>query len=594
MSNRPAEDILWRLSDLYLGPEDPQIAEDKAWCTLRAEEFGAACRGKVATLSPGQLRAAIETLEALQEKCHRLLAFGYLHFATRTDDPSASALWQDVQVFYSGIQRDTLFFELEWTQVEEEAAKDALAAPALGRYRHHLISLRRYRPHLLSEPEERVLAEKEPCGASAWTTLFDKVLGALRFGPGLRTEPEVLSDLYHPDRAVRQQAAEDLTGGLESVLHILNHIFNTILLDKAIVDRLRQYPHWLRARNLSNEADDTMVSALVAAVTSRYDLVQRYYRLKRRLLGYENLYDYDRYAPLPGLPAQAVGWDEARRTVLDAYAAFSPEMARIAARFFDEEWIHAPVQPGKRSGAFAHPTVPSSHPFVLLNFNGTQRDVMTLAHELGHGVHQLLAAKQGFYNASTPLTTAETASVFGEMLVFSHMIQKLTTPAEKVAFLCSKLEDIFATVFRQVSMNRFEDGLHTARRERGELDSETISAKWMQTQRSMFGDSVQLQEHYRIWWSYIPHFLHSPGYVYAYAFGELLVLALYQQYREHGDAFVPLYLDLLASGGKAAPSELLRPFGVDLGDPKFWDQGVSVIEDLLNQAESLAARPDAS
>ncbi|MHC1742111.1 MAG: M3 family oligoendopeptidase [Syntrophobacteraceae bacterium] len=591
MSNMPAEGVLWRLSDLYLGPEDPQLAADKTWCQDGAKRFADTYRGKVGTLSPEQLRDAVRELETLLERCHRLLAFGYLHFATRTNDAAASALWQDVQVFYSHIQRDTLFFELEWTQIEEPASQAVLAGSVLEGYRHHLTSLRRYKPHLLSEAEERVLAEKEPAGASAWTTLFDKVLGALRFGPGLRAESEVLSDLYQEDREVRRQAAEDLTGGLESVLHILNHIFNTILLDKAIVDRLRHYPHWLRARNLSNEADDAMVNALIAAVTSRYDLVQRYYRLKRRLLGYETLHDYDRYAPLPGLPKHEVSWEEAKRIVLEAYAAFSPEMAGIAGRFFDEGWIHAPIQPGKRSGAFSHPTVPSSHPYVLLNFNGTHRDVMTLAHELGHGVHQVLAAKQGFYNASTPLTTAETASVFGEMLVFSHVIQTTKTPTEKTALLCSKLEDIFATVFRQVSMNRFEDSLHTARRERGELDSEAISAAWMESQRIMFGDSVELQDHYRIWWSYIPHFLHSPGYVYAYAFGELLVLALYQQYRERGEAFVPLYLKLLESGGKAAPSELLRPFGVDLGDPAFWDQGLRVIEDLIDQAESLATRP---
>ncbi len=593
MNSTPAANVVWRMSDLYLGPEDPQFAADKSWCEKRAEVLANSYRGKVGTLPPEQLRDAVRELEAIQERCHRLLAFGYLHFATRTDDAAASALWQDVQVFYSRIQRETLFLELEWTHVEETASNTVLADPVLDGYRHHLTSLRRYKPHLLSEPEERVLAEKEPTGAASWTTLFDKVLGALRFGRGLRTEPEVLSDLYQPERDTRRQAAEDLTGGLESVLHILNHIFNTIVLDKAIVDRLRKYPHWLRARNLSNEADDAMVSALIAAVTSRYDLVQRYYRLKRRLLGYEILYDYDRYAPLPGLPRQEVSWEEARQKVLEAYAAFSPEMARIAKRFFDEQWIHAPVQPGKRSGAFSHPTVPSAHPYVLLNFNGTHRDVMTLAHELGHGVHQVLASQQGFFNASTPLTTAETASVFGEMLVFSDMIQRLTTPTEKIALLCSKIEDIFATVFRQVSMNRFEDSLHTARREQGELDSETISAKWMESQRAMFGDSVELQEHYRIWWSYIPHFLHSPGYVYAYAFGELLVLALYQQYRERGKAFVPLYLNLLASGGKAAPSELLLPFGVDLGDPAFWDQGLKVIESLLEQAESMVARPTA-
>lgn len=589
MDNQSVEHVIWRLSDLYGGAGDPRIKEDKDWCRNQARHLADTYRGRVAGLSAGQLADAVRLLEALHEKCHRLLAFGSLNFATQTNDAAASALLQDLLELTSEIQRDTLFFDLEWTQVEDAASETLLSDPALESYRHHLRSIRRYRPHLLTEPEERVLAEKDPSGASAWTTLFDKVLGALRFGDGRRTESEVLSDLYHPDRAARKQAAADLTEGLESVLHILTHIFNTLLLDKAIVDRLRRYPHWLRSRNLSNEADDAMVHALIEAVSSRYDLVQRYYRLKRVLLGYESLFDYDRYAPLPGLPRQIVPWESARATVLDAYASFSPEMARVAARFFDEAWIHAPVRPGKRSGAFSHPTVPSAHPYVLVNFSGTHRDVMTLAHELGHGVHQVLASRQGFYNADTPLTTAETASVFGEMLVFEHLMGQLADPAEKIAFLCSKLEDIFATVFRQVSMNRFEDAVHRARREQGELDSESLSRTWMETQQGMFGDSVHLQDHYRLWWSYIPHFLHSPGYVYAYAFGELLVLALYQQYRERGDSFVPLYQDLLASGGKAAPSDLLRPFGVDLGDAGFWDLGLSVVDDLLGQAEAMAS-----
>jgi oligoendopeptidase F len=588
MHSRLAEDGLWRLEDLYRDPDDPRISEDKAWCRDQAQRFADRFQGRIRALSTARLCEAVRELEALQERCHRLLAFGYLHFATRTDDAVASRLWQDVLEFYSQIQRDTLFFELEWTRVEDGASEATLAEPGIESYRHHLTSLRRYGPHLLSEAEERVLAEKEPSGVSAWTTLFDKVLGGLRFGSRSRTESEVLADLYHPDREARKQAAFDLTEGLQGVLHILNHIFNTILLDKAIVDRIRRYPHWLRSRNLGNETDDAMVEALVAAVSSRHDLVQRYYGLKRRLLGLETLHDYDRYAPLPGLPRQSFSWEEARTIVLDAFGAFSPEMARVANRFFEERWIHAPILPGKRSGAFSHPTVPSSHPFILVNFSGTHRDVMTLAHELGHGVHQVLAARQGFYNAATPLTTAETASVFGEMLVFSHLVEGLSTADERTALLCSKLEDIFATVFRQIAMNRFEDVLHTARRERGELDSDFISGAWMQAQRTMFADSVQLQDHYRIWWSYIPHFLHSPGYVYAYAFGELLVLALFQQYRERGSEFVPLYLDLLSSGGKEAPGDLLKPFGVDLADAGFWNRGLVVIEDLLLRAESLA------
>jgi oligoendopeptidase F len=365
----------------------------------------------------------------------------------------------------------------------------------------------------------------------------------------------------------------------------LTHIFNTVLLDKSIDDRLRGYPHWLRSRNLGNEADDEMVSALVNAVSSKYDVVQRYYRLKREILGLDELFDYDRYAPVAEQTLKEISWDEAKRIVLDSYEAFSPEMASIASRFFDENWIHASVLPGKRSGAFAHPVAPSSHPYVLLNFTGNRRDVMTLAHELGHGVHQYLAGEQGLFNSDTPLTTAESASVFGEMLVFRNLLKNSSSSVERLGLLCSKIEDVFATVFRQVAMHRFEDAVHNARRTRGELDRDFICSAWMETQTEMFGDSVRLLEHYRTWWSYIPHFIHSPGYVYAYAFGELLVMALYKRYMHEGPDFVPRYIEFLKAGGKAEPKELLRPFGVDLADGGFWSGGIEIIEDLLTEAE---------
>jgi oligoendopeptidase F len=403
----------------------------------------------------------------------------------------------------------------------------------------------------------------------------------------------VLSDLYSPDREIRKLAAHELSDGLQPALLPLTHIFNTILLDKSIDDQLRQYPHWLSHRNLSNEADDAMVAALVDAVSSRYDLVQRYYRLKRKLLGYDELFDYDRYAPVGSRAAAKISWEGARKIVLDSYRGFSPEMAEIALRFFDEKWIHAPVLPGKRGGAFAHPVVPSSHPYVLLNYTGARRDAMILAHELGHGIHQYMAREQGLFNSDTPLTTAESASVFGEMLVFRNLVQKTASPAERLELLCSKIEDIFATVFRQVAMHRFEEAMHNGRRTRGELDQDFISSGWMETQTAMFGDSVRLMGHYRTWWAYIPHFVHSPGYVYAYAFGQLLVMALYEQYLHEGGGFVPKYLEFLGSGGKAEPKELLRPFGVDLADPRFWDGGVKIVENLVTEAEEISDRGSA-
>jgi oligoendopeptidase F len=584
-----AEDVIWNLGDLYSGPSDPQIEADTKWLREQVLSFSS-YRGKVAGLGLEDLLQAIRRLEEINERAQKLLAYAYLNFSTQTSNPAASALFQSRKELYSEIRRDTLFFELEWTKLEDSLAEEAASGPLLSKYHHYLISLRRYKPHLLSEPEERILAEKEPAGASAWGALFDKMLSQLRFGEKKRTESELLNELYSPDREVRKRAATELSDGLQSILPALTHIFNTILFDKSIDDRLRQYPHWLSSRNLSNEADDAMVGALVNAVCSRYDLVERYYRLKRKLLGHDELFDYDRYAPVQVLAEVKTSWDEAEEIVLTSYGDFSTEMEKIALRFFKEGWIHAPVLPGKRSGAFAHPVVPSAHPYVFLNFTGSRRDVMTLAHELGHGIHQYLARQQGLFNSDTPLTIAESASVFGEMLVFRSVLKRTASPVERLGLLCSKIEDTCATVFRQVAMNRFEEAVHSARRTRGELDPDFIASAWIETQTAMFGDSVRLLDHYRTWWSYIPHFVHSPGYVYAYAFGELLVMALYEQYLREGPDFVPKYLAFLGSGGKAKPEELLRPFGVDLTDAGFWDRGMKIIEALIDEAGREALR----
>ncbi|MGO8944060.1 MAG: M3 family oligoendopeptidase [Syntrophobacteraceae bacterium] len=589
MENTLAENIIWDLGDLYSRPSDPQIEADTKWVREQVLSFSS-YRGKVAGLSPEDLLEAVIRLEEINERAQKLLAYAYLNFSTQTSNAAASALFQSRKELYSEIRRDTLFFEIAWSKLEDSRAEELASGPLLSKYHHYLISLRRYKPHLLSEPEERILAEKEPAGASAWGALFDKMLSQLKFGEKKRTESELLSDIYSPDREVRKHAATELSDGLQSILPSLTHIFNTILLDKSIDDRLRRYPNWLSSRNLSNEADDAMVGALVNAVCSRYDLVQRYYRLKRKLLGYDELFDYDRYAPVQVGAEVKTSWDEAKEIVLSSYGDFSAEMEKIALRFFKQGWIHAPVLPGKRSGAFAHPVVPSAHPYIFLNFTGSLRDVRILAHELGHGIHQYLARSQGLFNSDTPLTTAESASVFGEMLVFRSVLKRTDSPAERLGLLCSKIEDTFATVFRQVAMNRFEEAVHNARRTRGELDPDFISSAWIETQTAMFGDSVRLLDHYGTWWSYIPHFVHSPGYVYAYAFGELLVMALYEQYLRDGPDFVPKYLAFLGSGGKAGPEELLRPFGVDLADAGFWDRGVRIIEMLVDEAEREAAR----
>jgi len=397
----------------------------------------------------------------------------------------------------------------------------------------------------------------------------------------------LLARLYRPERALRQRAAEAFSAGLRSNLRVSAYILNNILADKASDDRLRRYPTWLSARNLDNRIDDATVEALVRAVMERCDLVARYYGLKRRLLGLEELADFDRYAPLPAACGR-LGWEEARRLVEEAYTGFHPRLGGIARTFFERRWIDAAPAPGKRGGAFSHETVPSAHPYVLLNFEGSPRDVMVLAHELGHGAHQYLSRGQGLLLADSPLTTSETASVFGEMLAFQSLLAREPEPAGRLALLLQKIEESFATVFRQVAMNRFEAAIHEERRGRGELSPARFGELWLETQNAMFRGSVRLTEDYAVWWSYIPHFLHTPGYVYAYAFGELLVLALYARYRELGEAFPPLYLELLAAGGSDWPEQLLRPLGMDLKDPAFWDRGLGLLEERVRQAEELA------
>ena len=406
------------------------------------------------------------------------------------------------------------------------------------------------------------------------------------------TLEEALAQLFVPDREMRQRAGRAITEALEPGLPVRTFIFNTVLSDHSVDDRLRHYGSWISSRNLGNEIEDATVDALVDSVTSRYDIPARWYRLKGRLLGLDELTEHDRYAPL--LPDERqVGWDEARTTVLDAYRSFSPEMADIASEFFDG-YIDAAVAPGKQGGAFAHPAVPSAHPYVLLNYTGRRRDVMTMAHELGHGVHQVLANRLGLFNASTPLTLAETASIFGETVTFGRLLADETDPEGRLALLAGRIEDISASVFRQVAMNRFEDATHTARREEGELSPDRIAEEWLRTQRAMFGDSLRLTDDYRSWWSYIPHFIHTPGYVYAYAFGNLLALAVYARYEAEGAAFVPSYLQLLAAGGSDTPETLGRLVGVDLADPDFWKAGLGVIDELVTEAEELAAATSAS
>lgn len=583
-----AEDILWDLSDLYAGVSDPQIEADIARASALADEFAATYRGKIATLDAEGLRAAVSAYENIVEMTNRLGAFAYLIWTTDAANARYGALLQHLTELEAQFQQKLVFFELEWVNAPDEFAQAMLGAAALARYRHWLEATRRYQSHRLSEPEEKVLAEKSVTGRSAWARFFSELLGNTRYpfdGEEL-TQAAILAKLHVPDRDVRQRAAQAFTEVLRGQLPTLTFIFNTLAADKASDDRLRHYSSWIASRNLENEVSDDVVEALINAVTARYDIVARYYHLKRRLLGVDRLYDYDRYAPLPAAEGR-YEWAQAREMVLRAYARFHPRMAEVAEQFFVRSWIDAPPYPGKRGGAYSASVVPSVHPYIFLNYTGNARDVMTLAHELGHGIHQYLSREQGMLQQHTPLTTAEMASTFGEMLVFSDFMNRETDPAMRLAMLAQKIEDSFSTIFRQISMNRFEHGMHTARREEGELTSERLGAIWLETQRAMFGDSVEMTDNYGLWWSYVPHFLHTPGYVYAYAFGELLVLALFARYRQEGDSFAPRYLEVLRAGGSDWPEKTLAPLGVDLTDPHFWQEGLGEIEKLVAQAEAL-------
>jgi len=589
----PAAGVRWDLSDLYGGADDAANDAALEGALDESRAFADRYRGRVASLDAAKLATAIDTLEALQERPTAAATYAGLLFAADTANPAHGALLQGVQERASEIRNTLVFFELEWVAVDDERSRSLLSEPALARRRHLLESMRRYRPHLLSEPEERLLEETANTGERAFSRLFEEILGAARFQvevDGESTElgeEEVLSLLYDPDRDKRRSAARGLTAGLRQHSRTLAFIFNTLVQDKAVRDRLRSYRNPIDSRNLANEIDGPSVRALLDACERGHPLVHRYYRLKARLLGIDRLEDYDRYAPV-GEAAGTRSFAEAKRIVLDAFGDFAPEMAEIAGRFFGEHWIDAELRPGKRSGAFSASTLPTAHPYVLLNYTGNLRDVMTVAHELGHGVHQYLARERGLFEQDTPLTTAETASVFGEMLVFRRLMQEERSPKVRLALLCGKLEDTFATVFRQVAMTRFEEQLHAARRSEGELPIPRINELWMQANRPMLGDAVHLTDDYAWWWLYIPHFVHSPFYCYAYAFGELLVLALLGRYDEEGAGFVPRYLDLLRAGGSDTPPALLERVGLDITDPTFWDGGLALIENLLEEAEGLA------
>ncbi|HTN22594.1 MAG TPA: M3 family oligoendopeptidase [Solirubrobacteraceae bacterium] len=585
------EDVSWDLSPLVHGEDDAGADRLLDEATQRAQAFADTYAGRLGELEAAEFAAAVTELQEISELASRAGNYAMLRFSIDTADPALGALLQRVQEKSTQIETKLIFFELEWAGLDDERADELIAAEGLDTARHFLRSARRYRPHLLTEPEEKIVAEKAVTGSSAWSRLFSEQTSAITVDLPGHDEPvaldSALAQLMSPDRDVRRATAEAVTESLAPGLRTRAYIFNTLLADKATDDRLRNYPNWLAARNLSNEASDESVQALLTAVRNRYDIARRWYRLKAQLLGLDVLADYDRIAAVTQ-DDEPVDWEDAKELVLASYADFTPELGDPARAFFDDNRIDAPPRPAKRGGAFAAYTVPSEHPYLMLNYTAKRRDVLILAHEMGHGLHAELARPRGVLEQHTPLTLAETASVFGETLVFNRLLTEAKTPESRLSLLAESIEGSIATVFRQTAMNHFEELVHTARRDEGELAVERFNELWAQSQEAMLGDSVALTDGYRSWWSYVPHFISTPGYVYAYAYGQLLALSIYKRYVDEGESFVPQYLELLRAGGSQSPEELGKMVGIDLADPGFWDSGLDLVEAQLEEAEAAA------
>jgi len=587
-----AEGVAWDIGDLVdgEGADGARRLLDRALDAARA--LTADLKGTLTTASAATLAGALDRLATVHDAARRAASYAQLDFAVDTSDPARGALVQEVTERLAAMSAELVWFDLEVVAIDDDRIDGLLSDPALAAHQHHVENLRAGKPHVLSEAEERLLATTAPTGRQAWVRLFTEQTASITVD--LPDEPEPvpldagLSRLLDPDRAVRQAAAEAVTEALRPGLRTRAYVYNTLLADRRIQDDLRGFPTWISSWNLDQEASDESVQALVDAVVGRYDIPQRWYRLKARILGLDRLADYDRNASV-ATTRSTIGWERATEIVRDAYASFSDELAEVVGRFLDEGWIDAPVRPGKRGGAFCSYTTPSHHPYVFLNYTATPGDVMTLAHELGHGVHGYLAREQGIFEQMTPLTLAETASVFGETVTFERLLSMVDDPGERFALLAQNLEGNIATVFRQVSMNRFEDAVHTHRRQHGELSTDDFGDHWARTQGDLFGDAMEVTDGYRLWWSYIPHFIGTPGYVYAYAYGQLLALSVYARYVERGDEFVPKYVELLSAGGSRWPAELGRIVDCDLTDPGFWDAGLAIIDAKLAEAEQAAA-----
>ena len=578
----------WDLSDLYPGPRSDEVRRDLEQAAAAAEALHEEFAGRVGDLDGETLADLIARYEAIKETLERLTSYAYLVYCTAMDDAETAQFFQTVREETTATESRLLFLTLELNRIEDDALADKLKAPALARYAPWVRDIRAFRPFQLSDEVERLLLEKQVAGRAAWMRLFDETMAALRFsvrGEALGSA-EALNLLSDKDRDVRREAAQALGTVLGENVRTFALITNTLAKDKEIEDQWRGFERPISARNLGNRVEDEVVDALIAAVEAAAPrLAHRYYALKARWMGVDRLDYWDRNAPLPEDDDRTVGWDEAISTVLAAYRAFSPELAGIGRRFFDNDWIDVPVRNGKSPGAFAHPTVPGAHPYLLLNYQGKARDVMILAHELGHGVHQVLAGGQGLLMAETPLTLAETASVFGEQLTFRALLDGESEPERRRVMLAGKVEDMLNTVVRQVAFCAFERRVHEER-SAGELTPERLSEHWLAVQSESLGPALRFHDEYRFYWAYIPHFIHAPFYVYAYAFGECLVNALYAVYRAEPAGFEQKYLDMLRAGGSLRHRELLAPFGLDASEPAFWSRGLDVIAGFVDELEA--------
>jgi oligoendopeptidase F len=577
----------WDLSDLYSGPDTPQLESDLQAAETRVREFQQRFQGKLAAISGDELAEGIEAYERLTESLYRVLSYAQLRYSADVSDAERGRFYQSMQERVTGISTQMLFFTLELNRLDDATLADKLTSPKAAHYQPWLRDIRVFRDHQLSDAMEQLLHEKEVAGRSAWVRLFDETMAVLRFpvnGKEL-SSAETIHLMSDKSPEKRKAAAKAFGGVLGENVRLFSLITNTLIKEKEIDDKWRRYPRPTSFRNLSNQVEDDVVDALAQAVKNAYgQLTHRYYSLKARWLGVEQLDYWDRNAPLPEDEGRLIPWRQAEEMVLGAYQTFSPAMAKVAQRFFEGGWIDAPVRPGKSPGAFAHPTVPSAHPYILLNFLGKSRDVMTLAHELGHGVHQVLAAKQGQLLADTPLTLAETASVFGEMLTFRALLDAEKDPRRRRVMLASKVEDMLNTVVRQIAFYDFERSIHEERR-RGELAAERIGEIWLDIQRQSLGPAMRFDAEYQYYWCYVPHFIHTPFYVYAYAFGDCLVNSLYDVYRSGVPDFEEKYLAMLAAGGTLRHKDLLAPFGLDASDPAFWRRGLDVVVGFIDELE---------